>query len=169
MLLGASILLLILCPAAYAAYSTAPFVPVWESDLKRIDKLINLKPGDTFMELGSGTGRVLLEVAKVHPKVHVVGIEIQPLLYLYLRLRLALLRLPNVTVKWGDFLKADLSKANVVFMYLTPRGNERIGSQLKEKLAKGTVVISYAFEFVGWKNRTVSGREKQLPIYVYKI
>ena len=46
--------------AAYAACSGAPWVPTWKRDIERAKKLLDVKPGETFVELVCGDGRVTI-------------------------------------------------------------------------------------------------------------
>lgn len=163
------VVILVLAPAAWAGWSTAPFVPTWGKDMDRLLNLINLKPGEKFVELGCGAGQVLAAVAGKNPKAEVIGVEIQPVLFLWAKWWLKFRQLKNIQLIWGDFLKVDLSDASVVYLYLTPEANAKIKPMLENKLPGGATVISYAFEFLGWKAVTVSREKSRLPIFVYKI
>lgn len=163
------IVILVLAPAAWAGWSTAPFVPTWKRDIERLLKIIRLKPGEKFVELGCGAGQVLAAVAGKNPEAKVIGVEIQPVLFLWVKWWLKFRQLENIQLIWGDFLKVDLSEARVIYLYLTPEANAKIKPMLERKLEKGTTVISYAFEFLGWKAITVSKEKDRLPIFVYKI
>src|SRR5436190_906790 len=75
--------------------SLAPWVPTRKRDLERILRLAALKSGETFYELGCGDARVARYVARQRPDVHVVGIEMSPILYAIARLLTAFRRLDN--------------------------------------------------------------------------
>ncbi len=165
-----AILVLILVPAAWAGMSMAPFVPVWNSDLDRLLSLIKLKEDESFVELGSGTGRVLMAVAERYPENDVLGVEIQPVLWAWTWIRLGKWRkLGKVNVVWRDFLRTDLSRFDWAFLYGTPDRNEIVGKKLRKKLKAGAKVVSYAFEMPGWKVVRVSEEKGRLPIYIYEI
>src|SRR3989339_585834 len=68
-------LLILLMSAAYAASRGAPWVPTWKRDLRRIEKLAQLKKGERFIELGCGTGRVCRHLAK-RTEAETFGIEL---------------------------------------------------------------------------------------------
>ncbi len=79
------ILFLLLASAAYAAFRGAPWVPTWKRDLRRIEKLAQLKKGERFIELGCGTGRVCRYLAK-HTEANTFGIELSFLQWIVARL-----------------------------------------------------------------------------------
>ncbi len=169
MVIAGIILILILLPAAYAGILAAPWVPTWRKDLDRILKLIPSKKNLTFVELGCGSGTVMLEIARLRSKIQVVGYEIQPILFLICWLRIKLNHLKNVEVKFADFFKADLSSADVVFLYWT----EKTTHKIREIRGIGEIgkqtIISYAFPVVGRKPVKVDEEKGRLPIFVYSF
>lgn len=78
------IILILLASVAYAAHRGAPWVPTWKRDLRRIEKLAQLKKGERFIELGCGTGRVCRYLAK-HTEANTFGIELSFLQWLVAR------------------------------------------------------------------------------------
>src|SRR5690348_1091609 len=76
----------------------APFLPTLKQHIPRALDLIDLKPGQTLLELGSGDGRVLLAAAE--RGLHAIGFEINPLLVIYSRWRTRHQR-DNVEIIWG--------------------------------------------------------------------
>src|SRR5579864_7624013 len=63
----------------------APYLPTLKKQSDEIFKLLNLKPGQTLVELGSGDGRILRAAAKRGIKA--VGYELNPLLVMYAKFR----------------------------------------------------------------------------------
>ena len=53
-----AIILLMLITVAWAGLSFAPWVPTWKKDIKRAARMIALKEGDVFYDLGCGMGGV---------------------------------------------------------------------------------------------------------------
>jgi SAM-dependent methyltransferase len=84
--------------------------------------------GETFYDLGSGTGRAVLLAAMAYPFARLVGIEFLQALHdaaegvrarFEAEVRPTLTEAPprqSITLRCGDFLEADLSDANVIFM-----------------------------------------------------
>jgi hypothetical protein len=91
-----------------------------------------------------------------------VGYELNPFLYLVSRFRLR--KYPKSKVYLGNYWSADLSKANLVFVFSAAPFMERIYSLLKNQLKKGSYVASYAFSFEG-----VKIYKKIEPINLYRF
>lgn len=94
-----------------------------------LDVLAQTEPlaGETFYDLGSGTGRAVILAALAHPFGRLVGIEYLQTLHdaaegVRARFEAEVLPalgrapLPRIELRRGDFLAADLSDAGVIFM-----------------------------------------------------
>src|SRR6185436_3374291 len=110
-------LLWILVPAFYGL----PSVPTKEARIRKALKLVNLQPHETLYDLGAGDGRVLL-IAAGEFGAQAVGVEIGPVQCALIWLRATASGFGNkMQVKWGNYLKMDLSQADVVFVYATSK------------------------------------------------
>lgn len=142
-----------------------PFVPSSKRAVEAMIKLADLQTNQTVIDLGSGDGRVLFAAAKAG--VNAIGIEINPYLVLYTRIR-ALLGpyRGRITVLWRNLWKADLSSADVVFVYLIPWRMEDLAEKLEDELKPGALVISNSFIFPGWE---VVRHDPNHHVYVFRI
>jgi len=129
----------------------APFVATPMPVVRQMLILAELKPGETFYDLGSGDGRAVIMAAKDFGAKS-VGVE--------LREDLAKRALSNVyelgletktQILQNDIFKVDLSPADVVFLYLTTSANEKIKPKLEAELKLGARVVSHDYEILGWK------------------
>ena len=146
-------------------FTGAPFVPSHPKSAHVMVKLAHLKPGITIYDLGSGDGRILLLAAEAGVKA--VGFEINPILVLWTKLRALFSPYgKNITVRWMNFWKADLSAPNVVFVYLLPHNMNTLQKLLKNNLKKGSLVVSNSFIFPDWK---IVNTDTKNHIYVFKI
>jgi hypothetical protein len=59
----------------------------------------------------------------------------------------------------GDVLKHDYSSADLVTVYLLPKGCEMLKPILERQLKKGARVVSHDFEFPGWTPVKIDSRE----------
>lgn len=144
LIISGGILLGCFLALSWFAGSDAPYVPTKLSRIKKILKTITLK-NKNFYELGSGDGRVVIEAAKLGAKAY--GIEQSFLRVLYSRFK----SVKNANFIHGDIFKKDLSKADIVFVFLLPKGVEKLEPKLKKELKKGSVVITQTFHFKKWR------------------
>jgi predicted RNA methylase len=96
----------------------APWAPTSKGIVRKMLSMGDVKPDDLLYDLGSGDGRIITMAAReFHAKS--VGIEINPFWVFWTKLKVALFRLGGkANVIWSDFFNQDLSKANIVTLYL---------------------------------------------------
>lgn len=161
----ALVLLFLLSTVALAGASFAPWVPARKADLSRIFQLANLKAGETFYDLGCGNGRLVVYAAK-NFQAKAIGLEIALPLYLICKWRQIFNK--NTIFKYKNLFTEDLSKADVIYFFGTPR---RIEQKLKAKLERetknGARIISYVFPIMGWTPNKVDKVDNAVPIYLY--
>jgi predicted RNA methylase len=146
----------------------AVFTTTHRSKIKKILEVIPMHSGQMVYDLGCGDSRFLIEATKRY-QVKAIGYEINPWPFLLSRLRIILKR-ANVSVRFEDFWKADLSDADIVFCYLFPDVMDRLKEKLSEELKTGAKVISCNFEIPGWlpeKVITASHPVHKDPIFIY--
>jgi tRNA A58 N-methylase Trm61 len=137
--------------------------------------LAELKPGETFYDLGSGDGRTVIMAAKDFG-AKAVGVELREDLVkkaLNSIYELGLER--RAQILQDDIFKVDLTPADVVFLYLTTSANEKIKPKLESELRPGARVVSHDYEILGWKPSRIDNfcENPRLgypshTIYVYK-
>lgn len=159
---------ILLISAAFAGISFAPWVPTWKKDLPRIFKLANIRPGETFYELGCGNGKVILYAYK-NFRVKAIGLEISLPLYLICKIRQVFNYNPNLKFKFKNLFREDLRKADVIYFFGMPKPlKEKLKQKLEKELKPKTRVISYVFPIEGWQPDIVDKpKESEVPIYLY--
>jgi SAM-dependent methyltransferase len=144
----------------------APWAPTSRRTIRNMLALANVRPGDTVYDLGSGDGRIPLMAARRFG-ARAVGIEIDPLFYLWTRFKIVVLgQQGRVRLVRGDLFDQDLSQADVVTCYLLPRTNERLVGKLEQELRPGTRVVSRRFQLPGW---SPVRQDDEARLYVYEI
>ncbi len=109
--------------------------------------LAEIQPDELLYDLGCGDGRISVIAARKY-KAKVVGIEINPLLWLWCQIVITIFGLRSrVKVILGSFYNQDLSDAEVVACYLLPNTNKKLESKLLRELCPDTRVISNTFLF----------------------
>lgn len=143
--------------------SGAPFVPIDTAVLKRMLALVQVQPGEKAVDLGSGDGRIVLELARAGAKAH--GYEINPFLMLASRRNIKNAGIAeHASIHWKSFWKEDLSSYQIVTLFGMPHMMKRLAIKLRKELKPGARVISHQFMFPDWP---VSQQESQL--YLYRI
>jgi len=104
-----------------------------------------VKPGDRFLDLGSGDGRVVFLAALLGAEA--TGIEFDRELHgiaLTARSRLRDLIDPaQAALRRGDFFREDLSRYDVIFYYGSGSfGEERMARKLETEMHDGAVVLA---------------------------
>lgn len=119
----------------------APYLPSFKTDVEVMLDLVEVKPGELVVDLGSGDGRVLLAAARRN--AWACGYEINPLLWTVARVRALGLR--RVEVKLADYWRVNLGEADVVFVFLLDRLMPRLERKLIKELKPGARLVSYVF------------------------
>lgn len=143
----------------------APFVPSTPKTAEKMIELAQLKPGKRVYDLGSGEGRLLFLAARKGALA--TGFEINPFLVILTKLKVLVSRhRRQISVHWRNFWHADLSRADVVFIYLLPWKMTRLKQFLLAQLKPGTLVVSNSFIFPDWK---VLRQDPQNHVYVFRV
>ncbi len=152
MSIGAVILILaylLLLTAAWGAWSAAPWLPTKRSEREQITGLLPLKPGEVFYDLGCGDGCVLFAFADKYPEAKLIGYELSmgPILIGQLRRLLGGRRYRNVSLRFGDLFRQDLSDASAIFCFLTPKGQASLPAKFARELGDDCRVMIEAWPF----------------------
>lgn len=155
------LVLVLVCLCAFAAviFYGAPYLPTLRPQIRAAFALLQLRPGQTLLELGCGDGKVLIAAAEVGYKA--VGIELNPLLALIAWVRTRKYK-GAVRVYWGNYWRMPWPEADAVFIFLLdsymPKLNERM-QQYKKPLASVTFKIP---------DRPVAKEKDGVFLYIYR-
>ena len=144
----------------------APWAPTSRKLARKMLSLANVGPDDLVYDLGCGDGR-LVTIAAKECGARAVGVEIDPLRYLWCQVLITILGLRDrVRIVFGDFFKMDLSNADVVTCYLLQETNDKLEGKLKKELRGGTRIVSNTFMF---SNIEMSRWDGQAKLYIIRI
>ncbi len=124
------------------------FVPTPQDVVEKMLELADVKKEDLLYDLGCGDGRIVATAAKKYG-CKAVGYDVDKR-----RIKESLETVRNqkveklVTIEQKDIFTLDLSKANVITLYLLPTLNVRLIPQL-EKLKPGSRIVSHSFDMEG--------------------
>jgi precorrin-6B methylase 2 len=124
------------------------WVPTPQALVDTMLDLAELMPGDFLMDLGSGDGRTVVTAAKRGATA--VGIEYNPdMVELSTRRAAAEGVSARATFMKADLFETDLSKADVITMFLLPSINMQLRPKILD-LKPGTRIVSNSFTMEDW-------------------
>jgi len=147
------------------------FVPTPQEVVDHMLTLADVKKDDVVYDLGCGDGRIVVTAAKKYG-CKAWGFDIDAD-----RIKESLENVKKnkveelVSIKKQDIFTLDLSKANVVTLYLLPDLNVKLIPQL-EKMKDGSRIVSNSFDMKGVKPKKVEtvklkdGGEKTVYLWV---
>jgi SAM-dependent methyltransferase len=143
----------------------AGYQPTYARAVRRMLDLAEVGPADRFYDLGAGTGAILFRAARERG-AHAVGVEIEPVRLLVLRLR-RYLGGPRdrVEIRWTNLFATDLHDATVVALFLWPEAMRRLRPHLETMLPSGARVVSHWHEVPGW---TPTVYDASVRVYYYR-
>ncbi len=146
----------------------SPWAPWWRTNKKvarAMCRLAKVGKKDVVCDLGCGDGTALSIAAKEFG-ARGVGIEIDPLRYLFSKLRFRLNGLDEkVRIIKKNFHHVNISSASVVFVYLVPKALERLRPKFLKELRSGTLLVSFRYK----TNLPLVAYDKANNIYLYKV
>jgi precorrin-6B methylase 2 len=126
------------------------YVPTPQVVVDKMLELAEIKKADVVYDLGCGDGRIVVTAAKKYG-CKAVGFDIDPKRIEESKENVKKNKVESlVDIRQEDIFKLDLTKANVITLYLLPTLNVRLIPQL-EKLKPGSRIVSHDFEMEGVK------------------
>jgi precorrin-6B methylase 2 len=142
-----------------------PFVPTPVEVIDKMLELAGVKTGDVLYDLGSGDGRIVIRAAQKYG-IRAIGIEMDRLLLDKARKDAKAAGINHLAqFRDEDALKANISAATVVTLYMLPWFNEKMKPNFQKMLKPGARIVAHDFGIEGWEpDKTV-----KLPGYELKI
>jgi hypothetical protein len=121
----------------------APYLPTLRAQQQTALELLDLKKGQTLLELGSGDGRMLAYAASKGIKS--IGIELNPVLVLWTRVRYWRYR-KLICVSWGDFWLTSWPQSDGMYVFLLDKYMAKLDTKIIQYSGKKSYkVASYTF------------------------
>ena len=125
------------------------WVPTPQALVDKMLDMAKLTANDFHMDLGSGDGRTVITAAKRGARS--MGVEFNPdMVALSKKAALKEGVAERATFVEGDLFKADLTKANVITLFLLPSINMQLRPSLLN-LKPGTRIVSNTFTMEDWQ------------------
>jgi SAM-dependent methyltransferase len=136
-------------PTVGQAGKDVVWVPTPQALVDKMLDMARVTPQDFVMDLGSGDGRTVITAAKRGARA--AGIEYNPDMVALSKKNAASQGLNDrATFAEADLFQTDLSKANVITMFLLPDINLRLRPKILD-LKPGTRVVSNTFTMGEWE------------------
>jgi methylase of polypeptide subunit release factors len=162
-----ALLVVTLAGPALARELDVPYVPTPQAVVDEMLEMAETKRGDKLIDLGSGDGRIAITAAKKYG-VEAVGIDLDPARIAEAKENALREKVTDkVTFQQQDLFETDLSKADVITLYLLNSINMKLRPKLMQ-LKPGTRIVSHSFGMGDWEpdnTKQVEGR----TIYMWII
>lgn len=147
---------ILLSPFLYLFYNILLYfktkVPIIITPKEYYDELFNnfsIPKNCTIYELGCSKGDFLFAVEKFEPK-KIVGFELSPLHVWYGKTK-AKIKKSKVKIKYQDFFKADITDADLIYLFLVEPILIKLWKKIKNEAKPGTIVVVLSDRIPGEK------------------
>jgi SAM-dependent methyltransferase len=151
---GLGIVAAVLVPLIASAQTgkiDVPYAPTPELVVNRMLDLAAVKPDEFVIDLGSGDGRIPIAAAKRH-KARALGVDINPVMVAEATENAAVAGVADrVTFRVENLFQTDISKADVLTMYLFDTINRRLRPRILKDMRPGTRVVSHGYGMGEWE------------------
>lgn len=137
-------------------------IPSLGSTVTRMMCVAEIKPGEFLIDIGSGDGRILFAAAKRGARC--LGIEINPILVLYTKLRAWLTAASAVSVKRTNLWDADISEADILTVYMVPIYMQKLKLKVQAEMKPGARILAAVHPFPDWEPVVMDAN-----IFLYRI
>lgn len=159
---------------AASPQSLAPYVPTPPDVVDRMLGLAQVTRSDVVYDLGCGDGRIPIAAAKKYG-ARGVGLDIDPRRIEESRANARIAGVEHlVEFRVEDVMKADVSPATVVTLYLLSSSNAKLRPVLQKQLRPGARVVSHAFSMgSAWPadkvDQFITVRGDEITLYLWRI
>ena len=167
-------LLPLLCLFVGPGQTLAPYVPSPPDVVERMLSLAQVTRSDVLYDLGCGDGRIPIAAAKKYG-ARGVGLDIDPRRIEESRANAKIAGVEHlVEFRVEDVMKADVSPATVVTLYLLTSSNAKLRPILQQQLRPGARIVSHAFSMGSeWPADTIDQfttvRGDEITLYLWRI
>ena len=146
----AALLAVTLAGPALARDLDVHYVPTPQAVVDKMLEMAEIKRGDKLIDLGSGDGRIAITAAKKY-EVEAVGIDLDPARIAEAKENALREKVTDkVTFRQQDLFETDLSKADVITLYLLNSINMKLRPKIMQ-LKPGTRIVSHTFGMGDWE------------------
>lgn len=161
-LIELAILFLFITLSVASMIKGAVFLPSSMKNVTTMMQMANIKPGMITADLGSGDGRIVIEMAKLGATAH--GYEINPFLIWWSRRQIKKRNLQErAYVHWKSFWSINYADVDVITVYGITYIMKDLEKKLFSEIKPNAIIISLGFPFPTHKFTAVNN-----ALYLYK-
>jgi SAM-dependent methyltransferase len=163
--MGVAVTLIVVASFGLPVLFGPPYVPTLRLNMNTAFELLDLKPGQTLLDLGSGDGRILVEGAK--RGLNVVGIELSLFLVVLSWFRTRKYR-KQVKIVWGNYFYTKWPPADGVFSFMIQyqmRKLDQAVTRWQQDHKRPVRLASFAFQI---PDKTAVKERDAVFLYEYK-
>jgi SAM-dependent methyltransferase len=153
--------LVILCFGFVVAFG-APYLPTLKPQIQTALDLLDLQPGQTLLEIGSGDGRVLLAAAERGWLV--VGYELNPILVLFSLWHTRKYR-GQIRVIWGNAFTKKWPVTDGIYIFGLDKLMPKLHKKVIHSIDKPLRIVSFTFQIPAKKPMK---QKNGVYLYIYK-
>jgi ribosomal protein L11 methylase PrmA len=172
------LILVFVLPPAYLLYlifiylhTKVPYVVTPKKRLPLIIENMHITSDSVIYDLGCGKGDVLFAAEKLHAK-KLIGFELSPIHAWYANIKSFFLR-SKVQVYRRDFFTADITEANIIYIFLVQTVVEKLWAKIQKEAKPGTKVFILSNKIPNFEGQFVTAVENGTTtpggIYVYTV
>jgi hypothetical protein len=145
----------------FVVFFGAPYLPTLKSQKEEALNLLDLRPGQVLVELGSGDGRMLRAAAE--RGIVSIGYELNPVLVVYSKIVNFKYR-SLITIKLKNFWTDELPECNGIYVFLLDKFMDKLDKKITQEKHSSIKLVSFAFELPNKKHIKESS-----GLYLYKF
>ena len=132
--------------------------PTGDEEIGQVSGMIQRKRLESgiLYDLGSARGNFAAKIAKANPKLTVYGIDDSWFRIFPSRVRALFLK--NLTFKKENIFAADLSEADIIYIYLPQELMASLETSLQKELKPGAIIITNRVSFPAWRESEKNGQ-----------
>lgn len=143
-----------------------PFIRSGTRDTEYVLSVVGLKPGQLFVDLGSGNGQVVF-IAERAASVRGVGYELTVWAYWWAKLS-ARMKGSGAVFYRSSFFDTSWASIDVLYCYLYPPIMSSVEEKFVREAKPGALLISRAFSLPGLTPEQVMNPPSGHPVFIYR-